>query len=709
MKRSYKAEMLMTVVHSDLVSLYTEAESTHQSLFAEQRSNLLLVAGSHWNKKDSRFWRRLRQVENLSRTQKLRLTKNHVQKITKTYVNNILAFAPGVTIGPKNESELSDQKAAEIHNSVWKDLKQRHKFKKKRRQWAQDFIEIGECIAKVFYDPNLGALLGYEPVVDEAGLPVIRAEDGEPEYSVIFSGDLVYERIHGFNLLTDPEARSWEEARWTCYRKMVPVKDLEAQYEDDEEKLAIVTAGSEETYKIFDSGTGGYGHSKDLVMVMEFYFRPCAEYPEGHYYVCTKGGILEEGDLPLGIFPIIYAGFDEASTSARSYSIIKQLRPYQGEINRAASKIAEHQITLGDDKVLLMNGSTMAPGGTAHGVKAIAVTGSEPKIFGGRTGEHMAGYMQQQISEMYMISNVQEDSEEKESANLQPYTMLFRTAAQKKRFVLYTEKFQEFEEELCDISLRYAKAFYPDEMLVPIVGKKEFVNIAEFRDTDDLSYQITIEPQSDDLESRMGKQLGLNHLIQYAGQNMATKDLGRVIRSMEYLNKEQLFDDETIDYDNASSDILRLDRGMWVPPGPEENHPYVIRRLTHRTKQKDFDTLPEQTRAMYQQKLEMHRQIQAKMVAEAQAVKDGFIPTGGFLVNCDFYVADPKDPTKQKHLRLPAEAVAWLVEKLQTQGTTQEMLDEMDLRTQARVAQMVNGQRQQLPAPGPVTQAAGFR
>ena len=677
---------------SELVQLYQDSESHHTSLFAEQRSNLLLVAGNHYNKKDSRFWRKLRQVESLSKTQKLRLTKNHIQKITKGYVNNLLAFAPGVAISPKNEGELSDQKSAELHNSVWQDIKLRHKFKKRRRQFAQDFIEIGECIAKVFFDPNLGQMLGYEVQIDEDGLPAVD-DDGEPIHSILFTGDMVYERIHGFNLLTDPEARSWEEVQWCCYRKMVPIKDLEKQFEHDEEKLLKVGKQAEETYKIFDSSTGSYGTSKDLTMLMEFYFRPCAQYPQGYYFICTRAGILLEGELPLGLFPIVYAGFDEASTSARSFSIIKQLRPYQAEINRAASKIAEHQITLGDDKVLLMNGSSLSPGGTAHGVKAIQVTGSEPKVMSGRSGEQYTGYMSSQISEMYLIANMQEDAEEKNN-NLDAYAMLFRSAAEKKKFVLYTEKFQEFESEICDLSLRFAKAFYRDEQIIPVVGKKAFVNVAEFRDADDLSYQISIEPQSEDLESRMGKQLALNHLIQYAGPSMASKDLGRVIRSMEYINKEMLFDDETLDYDNATSDILQMDRGVVIPPDPEENHDYVIKRLIHRKKEKDFSSLPPEVQQNYNNKIEQHRQIKAKQIAEAQAAKDGFIPSGGYLVNCDFYVADKEDPSKQKHLRVPAESLMWLVDRLTVQGTTQEALENSDLQTQARVANIIQGSQQ---------------
>lgn len=678
---------------SELLGYYQDSETHHTSLFAEQRSNLLLVAGNHYNRKDSRFWRKLREVESLTKTQKLRLTKNHLQKITKTYRNNILSFAPGVKVGPKNEGELTDVASAEMHNSVWQDLKQRHKFKKLRRNFCQDFIEIGECIAKVFYDPNIGDILGYEMRIDEHGEPEVD-DNGEPISSILFSGDMVYERIHGFNLLTDPEARSWDEIRWCCYRKMVPVKDLEASFKDDEEALAKISTSAEETYKIFDSGTHTYGSSKGLTMLMEFYFRPCADYPQGRYFISTKAGILLEGELPLGLFPIVYAGFDEASTSARSFSIIKQLRPYQAEVNRAASKIAEHQITLGDDKVLLMNGSALSPGGTAHGVKAIQVTGSEPKILAGRNGDHYSGYMSSQIAEMYMIANVAEDGEEKQSNNLDPYGMLFRTAAQKKKFTLYTDKFQEFEEEICELSLRFAKAFYRDEQLIPVIGKRAFVNVAEFRATDDLGYQVTLEAQSDDLESRMGKQLALNHLIQYAGPSMASEDIGRVIRSMEYINKETLFDDKTMDYDNATSDILQMDRGVVVPPGTEENHDYLLKRLTHRMKSKDFNSLHPQIQQNYAVKVEQHRQLKAKQLAEAQAATDGFIPSGGFLVNCDFYVADKDDPSKQKHLRVPAESLMWLVNKLSVQGTTQEALEQSDQQTQARIGQIVQGSQQ---------------
>lgn len=700
----------MGMAISELMSLYDDADSHHQALFAEQRSNLLLVAGNHYNKKDSRFYQRIREMENISKSQRLRLVKNHVQRITKGYRNNILMFSPGVKVGPKNEHELSDQKVAELHNSVWADLKERHKLNALRTHLVQDFVNIGELICKVFYDENAGRQVGEEPIVDEDGNVVVDEETGEPYMRPKFSGDLVYERIQGFNLLSDPDARSPMESRWYCYRKMLPVKDLQAQFEDDDTKLAWITESSEETYKIFDSSSGKYADSDGLCMVMEWYFRPCAEYRNGWYAMTLKGGILAEGELPLGLFPIIYKGFDELDTSARAASLIRQLRPYQAEVNRAASKIGEHQITLGDDKVFLMNGSSMEPGGTAHGVKAIRVTGQEPKIMGGRTGEQYVGYMNGQIDEMYRVANYEEDKLEADTnGQIDPYTLLFKTAAKKKRYSIYIEKVQEAMKEICELSLRFAKAFYPDEMLVPVIGKKEMVNIPEFRATDDLSYQISFEALTDDLESKLGRQLSLNHLIQYAGQKMQGKDLGRVVKAMEYVNKDMLFDDETIDYENATNDILALDRGEQVQVSRSDDAAYMAKRLKHRIKKRDFRALSPQIQQNYHQLQMQYEGVLAEQIKQAQLAQSGFVPSGGMLISCDFYQENPKGPQERPvRVRVPSEALQWLLDKLKSQGASQEMLQAQELSTQASVAQLMQRQNmQQLPAPVPQVQPAG--
>lgn len=663
----------------ELNQLYDDAESCDAELFAEQRSNILLVSGNHYAKRGGRFWANvntLRRQENITRQQKIRLTKNHIQKITKTYVNNILTFAPGVTVAPKNESELSDQKAAELNNSVWAYIKEKENLKSLNRQLAHDYIELGEAAVKVFFDPQGGPFKGYEPVYGEDGNPVFD-ENGEPQANPVFHGAVKFERILAFNLLRDPSAKAWNDSRYVCYRKMVPLRDLRRQFKDDEDKLKMITESSDKTYQVFDGASGSYKDSDGLVMVREFYFRPNGEFPDGYYYITTENGILFEGVLPLGVFPIIYVGFDEFGTSCRAYSIIKQLRPYQAEVNRSASKIAEHQITLGDDKVILQNGGSITPGGTAHGIKAVKVTGTSPTVMPGRNGEQFLGYMSSQISEMYAISNVEEDSQEK-MTQVDPYALLFRGIREKKKFVIYGEKFQEFMVAVAKAGLRLAKAYFPADAMIPVFGRKELVNIPEWKSSDDLCYQIVVEPQTEDAETKMGRQLSLNHILQYAGNSLEPSDMGKVIRSMPYVNEEEIFSDLTIDYDNATNDILAMDRGQFVPPNKHDNHEYIVKRLVHRMKQADFKFLSPQIQQMYDAKLAQHEKAIVIAEREKQAAASGYIPSGGYLISCDFYVPSA-DPTKlPKRARVPFEALQWLLKKLEEQGMSQKAIQAMD-------------------------------
>lgn len=670
----------------DLNQLYTEAEQADADLFAEQRSNVLLVTGDHYTKKGSKFWSRIRDAKELSQEQKVRLTKNHIQKITKKYVNNIVSQAPGVTVMPKNEKELQDQKAAELHLAVWQDIKHRHNFKKKVREYTEDFIDIGEAFCKVFWDPNKGKFLGFEQEMD----PVTgqMADTDKPK----FQGDFVYERFFGFDALRDRSAKSMDESSFICFRKMMSVKEAKAIVGNDQEKLKFIQESQDETYVVFDSQQG-YGSSKDHVLWREFFFRPCLTYPNGYFYVATPHGILFEGELPFGIFPIAYVGFDEIPTSARARSIIKQLRPYQAEVNRTASKIAEHQITLGDDKLLIQDGTKIVNGGSLPGIRGVKYSGMPPTVLPGRSGDQYLAYMQSQISEMYGIANVEEDDQEKQT-QVDPYTLLFRSMSNKKRYSIPAEKIEGFLTQICDITLRLAKQYYDESMYVPAVGRREYINIQEFKNMDDLGHQIKIEPQSEDIETKMGKQLTLNHVLQYAAGQLGKEDIGKMIRQMPFANAEEAFSDFTLEYDNITNDILALDRGQFRPADANDNHTYCISKLLNRMRQSDFEFLNPQIQQMYQARKQQHEQLEAQRQQAIKAAQSEFIPTGGYAVALDFYVSDPKNPEKTKRARLPYEAVNWLMQRLDQQGMTQEQVAQLPPGAQESLANQILQMRQ---------------
>lgn len=673
----------------ELNRMYSDGELVDGDLFAEQRSNVLIASGDHYARKHSKWWNRIRESKELYNDQKLRLTKNHVHKITRTYENNIMAQAPGVLPIPNNPKEQQDIKAAELNKAVWEYAKANQHLRMKTHSWCKDFIEIGECAAKVYWDPMAGRFRGYEQAVGEDGSPIFD-EQGQPKSSgkAVFTGDLVFERILGFNLIRPAETKTMAEAKWLCVRKMVHTDDLKNLFADlDEETKKKILATQDDTFFVFDGARSNYTKSEKQALVKEWYFRPCYDYPDGWYVIQTGEAILAQGPLPFGIFPIVYEGFDEIQTTPRHRSIIKQLRPYQYEINRAGSKIAEHQVTLGDDKVILQNGAKVTSGPHLPGIRTMFVTGQAPTILEGRAGAQFLDYVNAQITEMYQVANVAEDSEEKQGGDA--FANLYRSIRDKKKFSLYAEKFENFLVNLCRTYLELAKHYFDEEMLIPAIGRSEYINIAEFKSTEPLQFQIKVEPMNEDTTSMMGRHLVLNHILQYVGQNMEKDDIGRIIRQMPFANSEEVYSDFTLDYDAATNLILALDRGDEPLVSKNDNEDYIMKRLAARQKQADFRLLDPMIQERYDAVISAYENIKAEKIAAIKAAQNEFIPASGAAIKCDYYIPDPNQPSRSIRATIPAEALDWLIKRLEEQGSTQEQLAQQTTRIQADLANKV--------------------
>lgn len=673
---------------------YTDGDSVDQSPFADMRSGVLLCAGDHYQQKQNRFYKRIRDAKELSEQQKLRLTKNHIQKICKLYANYIVSTNPGVGFSPKDEQSNHDKKVAEMHHAVWRDAYERYHIDDKIDDWVDSFIQEGEVCVKLFFDPSAGDVVGYGPQLDEFGQPILDPLTGQmspDENDPLARGEFIFEQVNGFNLLRPPECKDMRKAEWLCVRKMANRNELLRKYRNDEAKQKMIQTDQDETYVIFDALSGGYKKSSSQTMIREFYYRPSLLFPEGYYYITTKAGILEEGPLPGGLFPLVFAAFDKVQTSPRGRSPIKTMRPYQAEINRSASKIAEHQITLGDDKLLVQNGTKVSAGVSLPGVRTVNVTGTDPKVLPGRSGEQYVGYMVGQIDEMYKVMMVNELDVDNTTGNVDPYVLLFRSARQKKKFQRYIKRFEKFLVELVHLYLNLAKIHLPDETVIMAVGKNEAINIAEYRQLEDTSFEIKIEAQSDDIETKLGKQIVLNHALQYVGSKMDKDDIGKLLRNMPFANVDDDFEDLTLDYDTAANDILALDRGERPPINQYDNHKYMIKKLVARMRKPDFKLIPPEIQANYAAKVKMHQEFEARNAQAIQRAQQGFIPTDGALIPVEFYRMVPNSTggTKSEKVKLPYWSIDWLIKQMDAQGATQEMLMNMNQGAAAQMAGML--------------------
>lgn len=677
---------------------YKDAESCDDEIFSEMRSNLLLVSGNHYSKKTTSFFSRVRNSQKMNETQKLRLTKNHLHKITRHYIQAITSKVPGVIPSAQNELDMQDKKAADLNLSVWRDTTTRYQLKEKFNEYIQNFVEIGEMCAFIFWNPNEGEIKGYEPLIDEAtGEPALDPMTGEmqqDESKPIFTGGFEFRNIPGFNLMRAPQAKSMKKSPYHIIREMVDKKELLDTYGGDESKKRIIGDGDTGEFIVFDTNKKQYRSEESQILVRYHFFRPCKQYPRGYYYITTERGILEEAEIPFGIYPIIWEGFDTYSTNPRGYSIIKIARPYQAEINRASSQAATHQITVGDDKIIYQSGTKLAPGALLPGVRGLTFQGAPPQILAGRDGGQFLPYIESQISEMYSACMLEEINQEKDSGQIDPYTLLFRSASSKAKFARYIEKVESFMKEFCMTTLELAKQYLPDDAFIQAVGKSEAINISEFRATQPLSYQIKIEEQSQDISDRLGQQLALNHLIQYAGQQMDSKQLALLAKEMPYLKNSSIVKKLTLDYDNAENDMLQIERGQMPFISPYTDNKICIEAVTHRMKQADFQMLPPNIQSLYDQYLQIHEDETGRKIEAAQRAKDGFIPTGGSLITVQMQVADPSSQSGSRQVRLPYETIQWLLKQFEAQGIT---LDDLEKMNDGVVADMMQrmGQGQQ--------------
>ncbi len=697
----------------DLEKLYTDAETCDKRVFSEQRTNLQLIAGEHYVREGSKYWNRIRDNKQLTDEQRIKLTKNHIQRIMKIYCNAIQSASPGVAIEPKDMKSLQHMKAAELNYAVVQDWKTTDRFDQKKEEWIHNFFEIGEVACKVYWEQNEGTLMGYEQKqLEGESIGETLAEGGmeemepptEPEIDEdkpVFSGKVCFKTIYGFNLKRDPDVGDMDDSPFLIVSEMTSMSNVRAKVGEEAFKELSKSTGVE--YTVFDNNTGSYRNTKNQCLIKEIYFRPTQLIPKGYYYIWVSTKVMSKGELPRGIFPIVYEGCEKQTGNARAHSPIRSLRPCQIELNRCASKVAEHQISIGDDKILYPATGKLAQGSALPGVRGITYSGQQPTILPGRVGDQYLPYMEAQIKEMYQLAEVQEINEEVDPAT-DIYSLLYRNLRYKKKFTYYSDKFERFLCKVVETGLEIAKEYMPEETLIPAIGKSEYINIPEFKTTEKLCYRIKVEARADDIESQMGKQLVLNHFLQYAGTNISRQDIGMAMRVSPFLNREEMFKDFTMDYDNITNDILALDRGQWRPPRKNDDHAYVAKKLSSRMNQEDYNQLPPQVHQLYDMKLEMHEKLIVQQAQELQAAQAGFIPSGGYLVKMDYYITGGKDGTSTKRVSVPSESIAWLLDKLQKQGNQMSELVDVGGGPSSDMARMML-QEQQAQGPGPAPSA----
>ena len=133
---------------SKLNKMYEDSKSADSKIFAEQRTNLKLRNGEHYNKQHISNVDNGRSRGFVDNVQKIRLTKNHIHRITNEYINYILENEPVIKASPLNENDEHDIKVAEQYNGVFDWVRRTNNWDAKQEGHVQDMMVMGEKSAQ---------------------------------------------------------------------------------------------------------------------------------------------------------------------------------------------------------------------------------------------------------------------------------------------------------------------------------------------------------------------------------------------------------------------------------------------------------------------------------------------------------------------------------------------------------------------------------
>lgn len=693
----------------DFYKLFEDGASVDEDIFREMRSNILLVAGDHWKSQNEKMHRRIKD-SSIDESIKIKLTKNHLGAIQDRKKSAVKALAVGVQPYPYNENDLQDQKDAEIARAVWADGIDKESIKEKIAKWTDSLLDMAECFSKTYFDPNDGDLRGYEQLVYK-GQPVFKDpmtgratllpfdiitqqpfEPMEDKTKPIFSGRTKVKVIWPMNVIRAVGAETFEESPYIGIKSMMDIEEIKRlvpkDHEDYESIIKLIGETKETTFKVFDCSKGEYLEAKNQAMLRELYFKPCYDYPRGYFAYLFEDKVIVEGELPYGIFPIDWKIDGEIPTSPRGRSRIKRMKPLQVEINRLASQKAYHQIVLGDDKIITQAGSQLSKGQRMDGIRHLIVNGDDVKILNGRAGDQFNQSLNDAIQEIYAIEGL--EYQERDSSSQDIMVQLYQSAKQRQKYNPTVEKIEDFLKKVSKKYLEMQKHYLDEHDLIKIAGKKEHLNIAEFKRLEDSGYNIKMMPINDDAESVLGKQLAIQTALQYGG-SLAPEQIGKLIKNMPFLNKEAILSNFTINEDMFENDVLALDRGQYRPVRKSDPHDYMLKMLGFRMTQPDYDLKPQQVKALYERKIQEHQTFLTQNAQELKALQDKMIPTSGPLVKVDMYqnVVNDQGQVTQKvqKMSFPMSALLDLAQKMQAQGQFMQFAQNLDAPTQIALLQ----------------------
>ena len=166
------------------------------------------------------------------------------------------------------------------------------------KQVAWESMGYGEGGIHIPWDTSKGPEVGVEPLLDDAGQPILGA-DGQPRQRIVHAGDMDFRRISTWDIIRDPTAPSYEAQNAIIVREWQNKYDTAANCDTEDKRQACVSSGvAQIPLQGWLPFRATYTQTSDRIPVYYLYCKRCPAVPAGRQAVFLQDGtVLEDGPL----------------------------------------------------------------------------------------------------------------------------------------------------------------------------------------------------------------------------------------------------------------------------------------------------------------------------------------------------------------------------------------------------------------------------
>lgn len=516
---------------------------------------------------------------------RVRLVSNKIRPIVRTELAKVLKEKPQAYVVPSStdDEDLFAARGAEsLFEFFWRVL-QLNRVLRKAEFWT---IICGTGFTKDWYD---------EDTRDSTGMP----------------GSISVEPVTPFHLyVPDTQEEDLENQPFVVH---VLAKDPEWVKDTYGKSVAPDATGSSGVLEQRFLSAVGINNNihKNYVAVHEMWIKPCSRFPDGA--VVTWAGekilsIAESWPYNHGEYP--FEKYEHIPTG-RFYadSAIPDLIPLQKEYNRTRSQIIEAKNRMSKPQLLAPRGSVDPSKITSEpGLIVFYTPGYQPPT--PLPLQSIPSYVIEELDrcqrDMDDISSQHEITKGRTPPGVTAATAIaYLQEEDDSKLANTIASLEEGVEKLGRHFLSHVQQFWDAQRTVEIMGndghwEQLMFGKADLRGNTDLR----IEAGSATPRSRAAKQA---FIMELADKGMIPPD--RALKYLDMAETGRLYEETMLDTRHAQRENIRMRNGDQVQPNDWDNHEIHILEHNNFRKRSEFEKLPDEAKAMFEQHVQMHKQL----------------------------------------------------------------------------------------------------